>query len=142
MYKIFFDNVNFGCIKIPTYTGEDEMPELACYACPSGVATHHQDGAKSWIECACGEYKGPKIDMSDTHHAKKALEGWQVQAQEYVDAQDAVEVEDDDGTGDDELDDEDDELDDEDDELDDEDDELDDEDDELDENVVADVEHL
>ncbi len=62
------------------------MSDLGCYNCDTGVARHHQDGARSWIECECGKVKGPPIDMSDTHHVARALERWNEQALAHVEA--------------------------------------------------------
>ena len=62
----------------------DEMSQLGCYGCETGTVLHHQDGAKSWFECVCGKFTGPKIDMSDRDHLKTALEGWHQQAAAYV----------------------------------------------------------
>ena len=59
---------------------------LGCFGCDTGIATHHQDGAKSWVACECGKFVGQKIDMSDTHHVEFALKVWNEQALAHVEA--------------------------------------------------------
>lgn len=60
------------------------MSELNCYGCETGVVQHHQDGAKSWFACGCGQFTGPKIDMSDARHVERALSAWNDQAAAYT----------------------------------------------------------
>lgn len=62
----------------------ETMSDLSCYGCDTGIARHHQDGARSWIECECGKLKGPAIDMSDANHIEEALAGWERQASEAL----------------------------------------------------------
>jgi hypothetical protein len=63
---------------------------MQCYKC-DGLVAHHQDGAKSWLECGDCGLTGPKIDMSDTNHVKEAALAWQTEAQIHAGSLEAKE---------------------------------------------------